>query len=176
MAFFFDNFVKAVREAAKQPQDPMGAVERVMRETVAEPGGVASAVPPREEDELHLFEDASVSIWVCRFRPDVVMPAHEHKMPVCIGGFAGAERSILYQRVNGGLEPIGERSVGPGEVITIGADAIHAVTADGDEPSHALHVYLGALTKVERNLFNEATGGAVPFTDENFEKLKKRKS
>ncbi|MEM9915420.1 MAG: hypothetical protein AAF911_10700 [Planctomycetota bacterium] len=175
MAFSYDRFVADVRDAAASADAPMAAVQRVMHEAVADPAAVASAVPEREDDELHLFEDASVSIWVCRFRPDVVMPAHEHKMPVVIGGFAGIEKSILYRRVGDELEPIGERSVGPGEVITIGADAIHAVTAEGDQLSHALHVYLGELTKVERDLFDEATGGTVPFTDANFEKLKKRK-
>lgn len=176
MTFSYDTFVASIREAVQQPGDPMAVVERVMRETVADAAAVASAVPEREEDELHLFEDASVSIWVCRFKPDVVMPAHEHKMPVCIGGFSGVEKSILYRRVAGKLEPIGEQSVGPGEVITIGADAIHAVTADGDQPSHALHVYLGELTQISRDLFDESTGAVVPFTDANFEKLKKPKN
>ncbi|MEM9418257.1 MAG: hypothetical protein AAGA25_04260 [Planctomycetota bacterium] len=136
---------------------------------------MAAAIPPREQDEVHLFEDGTVSIWNCRFQPNVVIPPHEHKMPVWIGVISGAEQNIFYRRDDDGLHEIGTRTIQPGEVVAISEDAIHAVTAEGDEPSDALHVYLGPLTQVERDLFDGVSGEVVPFTEENFERLKRNR-
>ena len=174
MAFTYDGFVQAVR-AAVQEDRPGQAVGRLMRKTLADPAAVAAAVPPQDEDEVHLFEDESVSIWSCRFQPTEVIPPHEHKMPVWIGVFLGVEKNTFYRRDGRGMHEIGTQAIGPGEVFAIGDDAIHAVTALGDEPSHALHVYLGPLTKIERGLFEYESGKSVPFTVENFEKMKKMK-
>lgn len=174
MAFTYGAFVASVREAVRQ--DETGdALAKVMADTLADPAAVAKTVPPQDEDEIHLFEDEAVSIWSCRFQPDVVMPAHEHKMPAWIGVFAGAEKNIIYKREGGGLEEVRTTVVRPGELLMIGDDQIHAVTAEGPEPSHALHVYLGPLTKIERELFDWESGEAVSFTMDNFEKMKKSK-
>ncbi|MEM1108399.1 MAG: hypothetical protein AAGH99_06880 [Planctomycetota bacterium] len=174
MAFTYEGFVAAVQEAASGDK-PAEAVGQLMRETLADPAAVAAAIPPRDEDEVHLFEDGAVSIWNCRFQSDVVVPPHEHKMPVWIGVISGAEKNIFYRRDDDGLHEIGTRVIRPGEVVAIGDDAIHAVTAEGDEPSDALHVYLGELTAVERDLFDWFSGEAVEFTMDNFEKMKKIK-
>ncbi len=174
MAFTYEKFVAEVRDAVRS--DPSGhAVAQLLRDTVADPGAVAAAIPPQDRDEVHLFEDENVSIWSCRFQPTHVIPPHEHKMPVWIAVFSGSERNIFYRRDARGLHEAGARTVAAGEVLAIGDDAIHAVTAEGSVPSHALHVYLGPLTRVKRDLFNPDSGAPVAFTDEHFERLTQRK-
>ncbi len=172
MTFSHDSFVKAVRAAASVP-DAVQAVRALLKQVLADPDAVAAAVPHQEEDEILLFEDKTVSIWNCRFQPDVVMPPHEHKMTAHIGVFSGAEKNILFRREEGNLRHAATRAVHPGEVFSIGPDGVHAVTADGDRPSQALHVYLGPLTQVKRGLFDWETGAEVDFTMENFDRMKR---
>ena len=167
-----EEFVKAAREAASDPE-PTKAVRKLLFDTLADGEAIADAIAAQEEDEILLHEDNTVSIWTCRFLPDRVVPPHEHKMDVHIGVFRGAEKNILYRRDAGALKLAKNKTVGTGEVFSLGADGIHAVTAGGDEPSLALHVYLGPLMQVERSLFDWETGDKVEFTMDNFHNMTK---
>ena len=175
MQFSYETFVDAARAAAGRP-DATRSVRYLLKQTLSNPAAVAAAIPAQDEDEVLLFEDDTVSIWSCRFQPYVVMPPHEHKMHAHIGVFSGGEKNILFQQEATGLRHIATKVVEPGEVFSIGADGIHAVTADGSKPSHALHVYLGPLMKVQRALFDWETGEKVDFTMENFDKMKRHNS
>jgi len=172
MSFTYDSFVAAAREAAASG-DATKAIRALLQETVADPEALAASIPPQDEDEIMLFEDDTVSIWSCIFQPHVVMPPHEHKMPVHIGCFSGGEKSYLYRREGDVLTHVKTRTVGPGEVFSMGGDGIHAVTAEGDSPSHALHIYTGPLMQVTRSLFDWDSGAEVDFTMENFHAMKK---
>ncbi|NKB53512.1 MAG: hypothetical protein GKR97_15040 [Rhizobiaceae bacterium] len=165
-----EEFVAAARKAAVDPE-PTKAVRQVLMNALADPEPIADAIAATEENEILLHEDDTVSIWTCRFQPDQIVPPHEHKMDVHIGVFRGAENNILFRRDAGELKKAKNKIVGRGEVFSLGADGIHSVTADGSEPSLALHVYIGPLMQVDRNLFDWTTGDAVEFTMENFHKM-----
>ena len=175
MSSVIDDFVAAARKAAVD-REPTKAVRQVLLDTLVNPDPVADAIAAQEEDELLLHEDETVSIWTCRFVPDRVVPPHEHKMDVHIGVFRGAEDNILYRRVDGELIRAKSKTVEAGDVFSLGADGIHAVTASGTEPSLALHVYLGPLMQVERSLFDWETGAKVAFTMDNFHDMTKPKA
>jgi len=168
MPFTYELFVAAARRAAGRP-DADAAVRALLEATLQNP----VAVPARDDDEVCLYQDATVSVWSCRFHPGVTMPPHEHKMRVWIGVYAGVEKSLLYRRDDCGLTPVGEHLIHCGQVKSLDADVVHAVTAEGSGPSEALHVYLGPLTDIERNLFDWDTGDPVPFTMENFDAMKR---
>ncbi len=101
------------------------------------------------------------------------MPPHEHCLKVLIGAYSGGEKSILYERTADGLKEIDTVIAYAGEVIALDKDAIHAVTTQDDQPSHAIHVYFGPLMKLERDLFDWDSGHAVNFTLENFDAMKR---
>lgn len=167
MSFSFVSFVSDVRKAAEAP-DANAAVRSLLEQTVADPGPIAAATPSDGDDEACLYEDETVSIWWCRFQPHVVMPPHEHLLDVHIAGYSGGEKNILYRTEAGELKHDNTVVVTPGEVLTLDKDAVHAVSAEGDEPSLALHVYMGPLMKLKRALFDWQTGEKVDFTMENF--------
>ncbi|NNF79499.1 MAG: hypothetical protein HKN05_15845 [Rhizobiales bacterium] len=175
MKFDFDEFVSQVRAAAKEP-DPNRAVRGVLEGCVSDPEPIIAATPEDGEDEVNLFEDEALSIWRCRFQPHVVMPPHEHKLTVHIAVYSGGEKNILFQPNDGQLKHENTTVIGPGEVISLEEDCIHAVTADGESPSLALHVYMGPLMKLKRDLFDWNTGEAVDFSMENFHQMKRRAS
>lgn len=164
------NFVSAMRRAAAADQ-PVRAVRAALRQALDDAEGFAAIIAAQADDEDHLFEDDGLSVWTCRFHPGALIPPHEHRMPVHIGVVGGAERNILYRRRDGALAEAGEKLVGPGEVLSLGPEAIHSVTAAGDTPSLALHVYLGPLMRVERSLFDWDTGAPVPFTMANLQAM-----
>jgi predicted metal-dependent enzyme (double-stranded beta helix superfamily) len=172
MSFNYNDFVAAARVAACA-ESPNKAVKKLLATTLADPELMASGLPHHDEDEILLFEDETVSIWSCRFDPNFVMPPHEHKMDVHIGVVSGHEKNIMFQRDKGKLCHIKTEIVKPGEILSIGPDGLHAVSASGKDHSHALHVYLGPLTKVKRDLFDWTTGAVVYFKMDNFNAMKR---
>lgn len=170
MADPFQDIVDQIR-ATKGAPDPIAAALDVLQRAISAPDALRAATEGVEEDETSLFEDEHFSIWRCRFQPHVLMPPHEHRLPVLIAAYDGAESSILYERSEGGLKEIGNVTAKSGEVILLPEDAIHAVTAEGDRPSDAIHVYFGPLMSLKRDLFDWDTGEPVDFTMEAFESM-----
>ncbi len=172
MSFSFDSFVADIRAAADGP-DANAKVRAEIERCITNPDQIVAATPADGEDEVMLFEDQSVSIWWCRFQPHVVMPPHEHLLEVHIGAYAGAEKNIVFTQTGGRLAHDFTRVVRAGEMLSLDRDCIHAVTADGDVRSLALHVYMGPLMQLTRGLFDWDTGDKIDFTMENFNQMKR---
>lgn len=83
---------------------------------------------------------------------------------------------MFYKREPGKLRHSGNSLVETGDVVRLDHDAVHAVTADGDAQSHAIHVYEGPLTQIQRSLFDWVTGEEVEFTMENFHAMARDKA
>ena len=172
MSFNFEKFVEDVRKEAKSA-DPNQSVRALLERCVAEPDPIIDATPNDGEDEIMLFEDETLSIWHCRFQPHVVMPPHEHLLDVHIAVYSGGEKNIFFRSIDNELKHEATKVVRPGEVLSLGSDCIHAVTAEGDASSLALHVYMGPLMRLKRSLFDWETGQKIEFSMENFYKLKR---
>ena len=157
---------------ASRGENALSDVKSILTHFVADPHEAAQHVPDYEDDDCILFEDDHVSIWFCRFQPGVTVPPHDHQMSASIAVYQGIERNDFYQRdEDNKLIKSDQVELGAGDVIQIAPDEIHGVGCTSAEPSCAIHVYLGNLTEVERSLFDIANGQAMPFTDENYEKL-----
>ena len=170
--FVLDDFVQELRAAARS-DDPKKNVRGLMDKAFQDPESVKSGMPDVENDDEMLFEDDSVSIWYVRFVPDLHVPPHDHQTTATIGVYQGAEDNHFYLREAEQLEHKSTRCVGPGEVISIKPDGIHSVEAANGENSYAIHVYLAALTTIERSLFDWESGEPSPFNDENYDALKR---
>ncbi len=170
-----EKLVAGIRKAASTG-NATNALRELLLESVLQPNAIAGAIADISDDELMLFEDSSCSVWSCRYSSDAVFAPHEHCMTAHIAVFRGTEVEVMYRRESGEMRHIGNTPVGAGEVLTLSPDAIHAVTADGTEQSHAIHVYEGPLTQVSRSLYDWNTGAAVEFSMENFHAMKRVKS
>lgn len=170
--FSFDAMVSSIKDRLTAA-DPQLAIQTYLQDLVRDPAPLLAASDKLSEPETLFHEDDDLSIWHCRFQPDVMLPPHEHLLPVLIACYSGEELSLLYQSGEAGLDQVGEISAAEGEVIALDRDAIHAVTAKGDRPSEAIHVYLGPLMKLKRDLYDWDTGKAVDFTMEAFEGMKR---
>ena len=170
MAFNLSEFVSHVRAAAGQEQ-PVRAINEIMRHAVAVPDEVAASVPDYAGDELVLCEDDDVSVYCVRFFAGHLVPPHNHKIPAFIGVYEGTEVNQLFRHEAGELALVTEKHVGPGETLSIGSDGIHGVYCADRRDSLALHVYLGSLKHISRSLFHPDTGEEMPFTDESYQSL-----
>lgn len=172
-AFDIDTLVTGLRAAAAGEDGPK-AVRAILEESMTDPARVAAGMPDYEENDVILHEDASVSIWHCRFMPGTTVPAHDHRMSAVIGVYAGRERNDFFESDGkGGLQRSSRTEVQPGDVLSIGPSAIHTVSCISDTPCCGIHVYLGNLTETDRSLFNPDTGEAMAFTMDNYEKLQR---
>lgn len=170
--FDLDSFVAQLRAAALESDAPK-QVRALMTEAFREPVAVKTAMSGFSGEEEILFEDDSVSIWYVGFDPTKHVPPHDHQTQAFIGVYDGSEENHFYLAGDGKLEHKTTKQVNPGDVISIGPDAIHSVETTDDQSTYGIHVYLGPLTKIERSLFDWETGAAQPFTDENYAQLER---
>ncbi len=164
--FNLDDFILQLRAAA-------GESEPVQKVRFQDTQAISRAMPEFENDDEVLFEDDSVSIWFVRFMPGLHVPPHDHQTTATIGVYEGAEDNHFYLREGGQLVHKSTRRVEPGDVIALKPDGIHSVEAANGKQSCGIHVYLARLTTIERSLFDWETGEAAPFSDDNYDRMKR---
>ena len=170
--FELNAFVQQLRTAAVE-DEPVKRVRELMTDAFRDPASIATAMPEFDQDDEILFEDDTVSIWFVRFAPGLHVPPHDHQTTATIGVYEGAEDNHFYLREAGRLVHKSSRRVAPGEVIALKPEGIHSVEAADNLQCCGIHVYLAKLTTIERSLFDWDSGVAIPYTDENYEKMKR---
>ena len=170
--FELDELVTDLRKAALA-DNPRAAVKALLRSAVEDPERIRARMPEFEDNDVILHEDETVSIWHCRFMPGQTVPAHDHQMLATIAVYSGAERNDFYEvdPDTGGIRKSSDVVLEAGNVLQIGPNAIHAVGCASEEPCLGIHVYLGALSTVERSLFDTSTGEEMTFSDDNYHRL-----
>jgi predicted metal-dependent enzyme (double-stranded beta helix superfamily) len=159
-----DEFVAACG-AALAETDVAGALREVMARAVADPASIAATIPvpvdPRDDGTIHRSADLFVTyaVFPRRFRTGL----HDHRMPAVIGAWSGYEDNRIFRRAGGALEPVGVTRVEAGDVLVLGADAVHDVHAPSSAWTGALHVYLGDLIGVSRSEWAAADAPEAPF-------------
>jgi len=170
--FVLDDFMQQLRAAAIA-DEPVKRVRELMTEAFRDPEAIRAAMPAFDNDDEILFEDDSVSIWFVRFVPGLHVPPHDHQTTATIGVFEGAEDNHFYLHEPGRLVHKTSKRVEPGDVIALKPDGIHSVEAANGKQSCGIHVYLAKLSTIERSLFDWESGEARPFTDENYDLMKR---
>ncbi len=153
--------------------DAQVRVREILTRALRNPAAVQEAMSGFSGEEEILFEDDGLTIMYCGFDPAKHVPPHDHRMGVTIGVYAGGEINHFYLAGERGLEHKASRELGPGDVMQMGPDAIHSVETAGDAFSYAIHVYLGALKRIDRSLYDWDSGTPIAFTDENYARLER---
>ncbi len=97
-------------------------------------------------------------------------PVHGHETWGVVGIYSGAEREVRYLKPEAGA--VGALVPAPEQVWTRGQvtvccttdDDVHAVVAEGDEPTVGIHVYGGNIGTISRPAYDPDTGVATWFT------------
>ncbi|WP_166417858.1 hypothetical protein [Cochlodiniinecator piscidefendens] len=170
-SFDLDALIVQLKHASRG-EEPAKKIRHLIETAVANAQGVIDGIPHFEEDEVLLFEDDAVSIWHCRFLPGAAVPPHDHRMSAVIGVYTGQERNDFFENdPNGLIRKSGEAFLASGDVLSIGPSAIHSVACVSEAPCCGIHVYLGALTEIDRSLFDVQANETLKFTDENYQRL-----
>ncbi len=167
------KFVDACREAAAG-NDARERIAALLRELVANPVELASMLEPNEVVDVTpsglalggdrvFFEDDSVAVMTVDTLPGVLQPPHDHLINAFIGCFEGCEQQRFFVRGDDGVRAVPGRLLEAGEVLVLGADAIHAISAPLHERARAVHVYLGPISTIDRSVFHPETFEESPF-------------
>jgi predicted metal-dependent enzyme (double-stranded beta helix superfamily) len=142
-SFSVEPFIEACR-AAVAGGDAERAVRELVVEAIADPAATAAALgepAAAGPSVLHRAPDLTVldfawAPWMC-FKP------HNHCMWSVVGIYSGREDNVFWRRTPGSIEAAGARSLGAGEVTTLGRDIIHSVVNPIGRMTRAIHVYGG---------------------------------
>jgi len=160
--FDTDTLLAECREAIREP-DPQRAVREVLVRTLAKPEPVQGALGKDLGglDILHSSPELTVlnAIWA----PGMKLYPHDHRMWAVIGIYGGTEDNAMYRRGPERIVHAGGRALHESEVLSLGADAIHAVANPERRFTGAIHVYGGDFLNQPRSQWDPDTLVEQPY-------------
>ena len=136
-----DRFVEDCLEALREGQE---AVREVVTSSVSNPSEIVSGLgEPRHAGIVTLYRARDLTIINFAWAPCMSLIPHNHQMFAVIGVYSGREDNILWKRNRTSIEAAGARSLGVGDVASLGKDAIHSVLNPIGKMTAAIHVYGG---------------------------------
>jgi predicted metal-dependent enzyme (double-stranded beta helix superfamily) len=136
-----ERFIQDCVRAAAEGQ---AAVREVVQRAMSEPAAVMRALgAPQHAGITPLFRSRDLTILNFVWAPCMSLMPHNHQMFSVVGIYSGREDNVFWRRSEGAIEAAGARSLGTGEVATLGRDVIHSVLNPIGKMTCALHVYGG---------------------------------
>jgi predicted metal-dependent enzyme (double-stranded beta helix superfamily) len=148
MSFSIDRFLDSCRAAVVEGER---AVRELVAEAVSDPVAVALAFgEPEHAGPETLFRAPHLTVLNFGWAPWMCFKPHNHNMWSVIGIFSGREDNVFWRRTERSIEAVGARSLGAGDVTSLGPDIIHSVTNPVGKMTRALHIYGGDFFAPER--------------------------
>jgi predicted metal-dependent enzyme (double-stranded beta helix superfamily) len=160
--FDIDSFVGECYEALRET-DPRRAVREVLVRTLENRDQVASSLGTESGGLEILHNSPDLTVINVVWAPKMAIYPHDHRMWAAIGIYGGAEDNTLYRRGPDRLQAAGGRELRDGDVFTLGAEAIHAVTNPWDRFTGAIHVYGGDFVNQPRSQWDPDTLMEEPY-------------
>jgi predicted metal-dependent enzyme (double-stranded beta helix superfamily) len=137
--------------AAANEDRPHLAVRDVLDRAMSDPSALAAAMPCTRAELVPLHVSPVVSVFKAIWAPGMAVPPHDHRMWGAIGVFGGREDNAFFRRSGEALSATGGRTLTVGDVLLMGDDLIHSVSAHGW--TAAIHVYGGDFMTTERSIW-----------------------
>jgi predicted metal-dependent enzyme (double-stranded beta helix superfamily) len=139
--FSKDRFIEDCLEAVKQGQ---AAVREVVQAAVSSPAEVVAELgEPERAGISSLYRDSNLTIINFAWAPCMSLMPHNHQMFAVIGIYSGREDNVFWKRNETSIEAAGAKSLGAGDVATLGKNIIHSVLNPIGKMTTAIHVYGG---------------------------------
>jgi predicted metal-dependent enzyme (double-stranded beta helix superfamily) len=136
-----ERFVQDCLAAVK---DGQAAVREVVQSAVADPKGVIAELGEPEQAGISpLYRSPELTIINFAWAPCMSLMPHNHQMFALIGIYSGREDNVFWKRNESSIEAVGAKSMGVGDVTTLGRDIIHSVLNPIGKMTTAIHVYGG---------------------------------
>jgi predicted metal-dependent enzyme (double-stranded beta helix superfamily) len=141
-----EKLIQDCRQAIDKGDEVERAVREIVAAAVADPARITKALGERDDAGLKtLYRDATLTIIDFAWAPWMCFKPHTHNMWSIVGLISGREDNVFWRRTpdNKSIEAAGARSLGAGDVTTLGADIIHSVTNPIGKFTRAIHIYGG---------------------------------
>lgn len=149
--------------AAAASPDPVAPIEAALRGHTARFHALDTLVHEEADDEVLLHASATLTIYHITLSPGLQYPPHNHLMEALVGIYKGGEINFVYPIVGRGLGTPQRQDLLAPAVLHMRPQTVHSVANAGTARSGALHVYLGDLTRIRRQMWTLEGGDAAPF-------------
>jgi len=136
-----DRFIE---ECVAAIGDGQQAVREVVNAAVSDSSGVMAALgEPQHAGITPLYRSHELTVLNFAWAPCMSLMPHNHQMFAVIGIYSGREDNVYWRRNKSSIEAAGAKSLGVGDVATLGRNIIHSVLNPIGKMTCALHVYGG---------------------------------
>ena len=142
---------------ASEATDVRGQVRELLLRVVAEPAGVAEVLAKDEAGLNVLYSSPDLTILNVIWAPGMTLAPHDHRMWAAIAVYAGSEENSFFKRGVERIARAGGRVAQTGDVLSLGAEAIHAVHNPQQRFTGAIHVYGGDFVNQPRSQWDPDT-------------------
>jgi len=160
--FDLDALVASCHEALVE-EEPRRVVREILLRTLEQPGAVAERLGRSEGGLEILFNSPDLTVLNVVWAPRMSLYPHDHRMWAVIGIYGGAEDNTLFRRSPRGLVRSGAKVLAEGEVLSLGAEAIHSVDNPMARFTGAIHVYGGDFVNQPRSQWAPETLREQPY-------------
>lgn len=169
--FDTDTLVADCLAAVRGETDPRRAVREILLRTLSKPAPVAEAIGKDEGGLDILYSSPELTVLNAIWAPGMKLYPHDHRMWAVIGIYGGAEDNTMYRRGPERIVEAGGKELRESEVLSLGADAIHAVANPERRFTGAIHVYGGDFVNQPRSQWDPDTLIEQPYDLEQVRRL-----
>ena len=136
-----DHFIQDCLNAVA---DGQGAIRELVAEAVSDSAGVMSGLgEPEHAGITPIYRSPDLTIINFVWALCMSLMPHNHQMFAVIDIYSGREDNIFWRRTETAIGAAGAKSLGVGDVATLGRDIIHSVLNPIGKMTCAIHVYGG---------------------------------
>jgi predicted metal-dependent enzyme (double-stranded beta helix superfamily) len=170
LSFEIDAFVAACKAVRNLPDAPAKIAE-LLRDAIADPDGIDSAVQrrrcgERQGDMAEVFvSDDELTIYQVSLPSHLFGVPHDHAGWAVVGVYRGQEAFNVYEEQDGGLVQTGRRVLCAPSVDVLEPDLIHDIDNPSDTSSGSIHVYSNRHFDMPgRRIWRDGATRSDPFT------------
>lgn len=152
--YYLHRFLTEVEDALNQGDseiDCLAALRLIVRRLITNSYWVYTQKPEPAKSgipALMLYDELGypLTVQTALAHPGTCSTIHNHGNWGIVAILAGEERNTIWRRVPESrfpdrLDPVGDITLLPGDIISFTGDAIHQITAMGDEPTFSFSLY-----------------------------------
>lgn len=136
-AQFIQDCIDAIAEGP-------GAIRDIVAKAVLDRAGmIAELGEPEHAGIRPIYRSGDLTIINFVWAPCMSLMPHNHQMFSVVGIYSGREDNIFWRRTETSIEAASAKSLGVGDVATLGRDVVHSVLNPIGKMTCAIHVYGG---------------------------------
>jgi predicted metal-dependent enzyme (double-stranded beta helix superfamily) len=160
--FDLDSLVGSCHDSLREGE-PRRIVREILLRALERPGAVAERLGRSQGGLEILFNSPELTVLNVVWAPRMSIYPHDHRMWAVIGIYGGAEDNTLFRRSPHGLVRSGAKVLAEGQVLSLGAEAIHSVDNPLARFTGAIHVYGGDFVNQPRSQWDSETLQEQPY-------------